>query len=293
MHSSLTIFDDTIRQHINTDFQIELLDSSCSFAEGPVWNRDGYYLFSDIPKNVICKIEPGKSKEIYLKDAGGSISDTSLLSEQTGSNGLAYDVNGVLYICQHGNGAIAKWNGAELQSLLTATNGKPFNSPNDIVVHSDGSVFFSDPPYGLKDQKLNPEVRQNVAAFYCWRGNELTPFCTSFGYPNGVCLSPDETRLYCCSNKPWERFILEYDVKSLQLIRTVAEENSDGIKCDRAGNIFLCTKEGIFILNSEGKRMAQIKLDTIPANCCWGGEEGNDLFITARENIYLIKNLQK
>jgi gluconolactonase len=97
--------------------------------------------------------------------------------------------------------------------------------------------------------------------------------------------------LYICSNKPFEKFISVYDTSDNHFIKVIAEENSDGIECDGAGNIYLCNKDGIIILNKEGRRMALIQLPTVPANLCWGGKEMKDLFITARKNVFLIRNL--
>jgi gluconolactonase len=293
MNPAITIYTEKIKNYIDTDFEIEKLDSNCSFSEGPVWNENGFYLFSDIPENRICKIIDGGFKESYLHASGCTIA-ADYLSAQTGSNGLAYDRNGTLYICQHGNGAVASYNeGGVIETLISSPNEKPFNSPNDITVHSDGTVYFSDPPYGLKDQQLNPEHRQSFAAFYCRRGEKIFSFCKEFKYPNGVCLSPDEGTLYCCSTKSFEKYVLAYDAKTLQLKTKIAQENSDGIKCDRHGNIYLCTGEGIVIINMSGERLAKIELETVPANCCWGGEDGRDLFITARQNIFLIRELLK
>ena len=199
----------------------------------------------------------------------------------------------MLFICQHGNGAVATWDGNEVKPFCTHYNNKPFNSPNDIVVTAGTSVFFSDPPYGLKEQKLQPQLAQSMAGFYCWRNEEMKLITGKYQFPNGVCLSPDEKSLYTCSNKPFEKFVLEFDTATLAFKRKVADENSDGIKCDKRGNLWLCTKEGIVIINAKGERLAKIELETIPANACWGGVALNDFFITARNNIFLIKDLQK
>jgi gluconolactonase len=293
IHPALAVFDNSIHQFINPDFEITLLDRTCLFAEGPVWNGKGFYLFSDIPANVIYKIEPEKEKEVYLNQSGCSAGNTRALTEQIGSNGLAYDAAGNLLICQHGDGAVARYNGTFTEPFIALVQGKPFNSPNDVVVHSGGRIFFSDPPYGLKDQQLNVAQGQNKACVYCWQDGELKIVTDRYNYPNGVCLSPDARNLYTCSNKPVEAFVLEWDVETLQLKRQVAGEAGDGIKCDRFGNLYLCNKEGILILNSDGKRLGLIRLETVPANCCWGGIEGVDLFITARQNIFLIRQLQK
>ncbi|RYY99469.1 MAG: hypothetical protein EOO11_04840 [Chitinophagaceae bacterium] len=291
MHPSVTIFDARATAIFRTDFTIATWADDCRFAEGPVWNPKGYYLFSDIPANVIYRIEAAGAKSVFMRESGCTLADRSALSGQPGSNGLAYGPDGRLYICQHGNGAVATWDGRLLEPFLQGPNEKPFNSPNDIVVDATGAVFFSDPPYGLKDQQLRPDLRQSEAAFYCWRDGLLNAFCREFRYPNGLCLSPDEQTLYCCSSKSTERRLLAYDAATLELRRVLAEENCDGLKCDPAGNLWLCTKEGILLLSPEGERLARIQLDTIPANCCWGGASGKDLFITAETHVYLLAGL--
>ncbi len=292
-HPSLMVYHRDAYRFINPDFEIELLKDDCSFSEGPVWNGEGFYLFSDIPENVIVKIEPGKGAEVYLQQSGCTEGNQRLLAEQVGSNGLAYDAEGRLLICQHGNGAVAQYEHGVLKPLIATYEGRPFNSPNDIVAHPGGTVFFSDPPYGLKNQQLQPEVNQPVAGIYGWRDGDLKLISRQYEYPNGVCLSPDGRSLFTCSTKPFEAFVMEFDTATWDFKRNVANENSDGIKCDRMGNLYLCTKEGVVIIDNEGRRLARISLDTIPANCCWGGAVGNDLFITARQNIFLIRNLQK
>jgi gluconolactonase len=209
-----------------------------------------------------------------------------------GSNGLAY-LNEDLIICQHGNHGIARYDGREIKPFISTYNNKPLNSPNDVVVHQSGTVFFSDPPYGLKDQKINEAKYQPLAGFYCWREGKVEIFCKEYQYPNGMCLSLDQQSLYTCSNKPFEAFVLEFDAHTLQLKRTVCRENSDGIKADPHGNLYLCNKDGILIINANGERIGLIQLPTVPANCCWGGEGLKDLFVCARENIFLIRNLLK
>jgi gluconolactonase len=293
VNPALTIYQNSVEDFIHIDFTIDKLDDTCAFSEGPVWHSEGYYLFSDIPKNNIAQLTPGKEKKVFLRESGFTGERETELSEQIGSNGLAFDGGGSLLICQHGNGAIAKYDGASIKPFLTQYEGRRFNSPNDIIAHQNGSLFFSDPPYGLKDGKAQPQKFQPIAAFYCWRNGEIQLLTDKYQYPNGVCLSPDEKSLYTCSNKPFEKFILEFDTETLACKRTICAENSDGIKCDRRGNLYLCSKEGILIINPAGERLAKIELETIPANACWGGKDLTDLFITARENIFLIPNLQK
>lgn len=294
MNPSLTIYKNSVFDFINKDFEIKTLAGDCLFTEGPVWNKEGFYLFSDIPANCIYKITDDGRKEIFLSNSGtDNPNDPDLKRDQIGSNALAYDQVGNLLICQHGSHAIAKYDGNNLQPLLYHYQNKPFNSPNDFILHNDGRLYFSDPPYGLKDGKLNPEKFQPLAGVYCWMNDSMELVCDKYQYPNGVCLSNDQKVLYICSNKPFEKFISAYDTFSNQFIKIFSEENSDGIEVDRHDNVYLCNKDVIIILNQKGERMALLQLPTIPANICWGGKNLNDLFITARENIFLIKDLQK
>ena len=292
MQPSLTIYDEVIFQHINRDITIENLDDSCRFTEGPVWNQEGFYLFSDITANSIYKLVVGQPKELYHKSSGtNDPEDEDLKPDQVGSNGLAYrNGSSNLLVCRHGSHQVAEWDGREFLPLISHYNGKPFNSPNDLIADEKGRIFFSDPPYGLKDGKLNPKKFQPLGGVYCYDEGDTKLICDKYQYPNGVCITPDGKELYICSNKPFEKFISVYDLETLQFKRILAEENSDGIKCDPHGNVYLCNNDGIIILNAEGKRMVLIQFPTIPANCCWGGEEGKDLFITERENIFLVKN---
>jgi gluconolactonase len=294
MHPSLHIYKNEVLNYINQDFEITTLAADCLFTEGPVWNSTGYYLFSDITGNCIYKIAEGVKKEVFLANSGTTNpNDPDLKPGQAGSNALAYAHDGTLLVCQHGSHAIAKYDGTTLQPFVSSYQGKPFNSPNDFILHRDGRLYFSDPPYGLKDGKLNPEKFQPVAGVYCLGDGELQMICDKYQYPNGVCLSNNQEMLFICSNKPSEKFVSVYNTADNSFIKVFAEETSDGIEVDRYDNVYLCNKDGIIILNQEGERLALIQLPTVPANICWGGADMNDLFITARENIFLIKQLQK
>lgn len=295
MHPSIKVYRDAVFEFVNKNFEILRLDDNCLFTEGPVWNKEGFYLFSDIPANCIYKVSEGRKKEIYLSNSGTNYpGDPDLKPDQIGSNALAYDHENNLLICQHGGHGIAKYDGKSLQLFIHSYNDKPFNSPNDFILHEDGSLYFSDPPYGLKDGKLNPKKFQPHAGVYCYRNGGLKLICDKYQYPNGVCLSNDQNILYICSNKPFEKFISVYSTSSNNQFKKIfAEENSDGIEVDHYDNVYLCNKDGIIILDQNGERLALIELPTVPANICWGGTEMTDLFITARENIFLIRNLQR
>ena len=294
MHPSLIVYKNEIDNYISKHFEIQTLDNHCLFTEGPVWNKEGFYLFSDIPANCIYKIVEGKNRELFLSNSGTTNpNDTDLKPDQIGSNALAYNSEGKLLVCQHGSHAIATCDANKLEPFIASYQNKPFNSPNDLILHNDGRIYFSDPPYGLKDGKLNAKKYQPLAGVYCWNNGQLQLMCDKYQYPNGVCLSNDQMLLYICSNKPFEKFISVYNTSNNQFIKIFAEENSDGIEVDRYNNVYLCNKDGIIILDQKGQRLALIQLPAVPANICWGGENLNDLFITARENIFLIEGLQK
>lgn len=291
MHPSVTVYDEQVKEYINVDFELKILANDNQFTEGPVWSNEGFYLYSDIPANKVYKIIPGQNKETFIEKSGCSDVTEFLKPDQIGSNALAWYQDSLL-VCQHGDHGIAKWLDHTLQPFINSYNNRPFNSPNDLIIHSDGRIFFSDPPYGLKEGKLNPERFQPVAGVYCWQEGNLILINDQYQYPNGVCLSPDEKKLYACSNKPFERFVTEFNTETLQF-RVLCEENGDGIETDPAGNIYLCSNDGIVIVTPQGKRMALIKFETIPSNLCWGGTSNKDLFITSRQNVFLIENFLK
>lgn len=289
MQLQITYYSPEAHSVIPPNSQLTLLDGQCKFTEGPVWHPDGFYLFSDIPENVIYRIKPGKQKEVYHQHAGfeGDAEEQKQLSEQIGSNGLCLHPQGGVVVCRHGAGSVGLLENGKWSKQYETYEGKRFNSPNDVVVAKDGSIYFTDPPYGLKDQQLNAHFAQPVAGAYAIVGEQLHRFNTGHTYPNGICLSADEQLIYVCSNKPVEKFISIFDRNSLKEVGRLAEENSDGLKMDRAGNFWLCTKEGLVVLSAAGKRLLKLELPTIPANLCFGAGE-QEVFITARQNVFLL-----
>ncbi|HEX2533882.1 MAG TPA: SMP-30/gluconolactonase/LRE family protein [Chitinophagaceae bacterium] len=288
--SPIHILDDQLTTYVHPGCKLETWDSSCGFSEGPLWHPEGYYLFSDIPRNGIFSVGPGRAKELFLEGSGYNGGDPDVKEGMEGSNGLGWHPDGSLLICQHGNHTVAQWVQGRLQPFITHYEARPLNSPNDLVVRGDGTVFFSDPPYGLQEQRIREDRFQPRAGVYRWQEGNLALVTSELQYPNGVCLSPDGSTLYICSNKPSERKLLQYDADSLAFKSVLAEENGDGIECDPWGNLYLCSKEGIVILNPSGQRLGIIRLPSVAANLCWGGAEGRDLCITARENIFGIRN---
>lgn len=294
INDSLEIIDSTSIQFLNFSFEITELCNDCAFSEGPLWHPDGFLLFSDIPRNKIYKVDLEGKKEVFLDQSGWAGSEKEFLSHMIGSNALAWDSLGNLIICQHGNHGIGVLNNRkEVKSLIKLYNDQPFNSPNDLVVNKKGEVFFTDPPYGLKDEKLLPEKFQPVAGVYHWNGDNVQLIFSDLQFPNGICLAPDEKYLYVCSNKKHEPFLMRFSFdKGTMVKEKLCEANCDGLKCDKYGNLYLANESGVLIFSSDGKHLARIRLNHIPSNLNWG-PDNKTLFITAREVVYMIRDLIK
>lgn len=287
---AVTIFND--KGSLFSSIRIDKIATGFQFTEGPVWHPDQYLLFSDIPANLIWQIFPDGIIRHYMDNSGLLSNDTSLLSDMIGSNALAIDQQGNLIICQHGNHGISKLDKNGVISVLTSSyKGRPYNSPNDIVIRkSDGSIYFSDPPYGLKEQVLHPDTFQPHAGVYRYKDGEVTLLSDKFNYPNGVCLSPDESYLYVSSNHPDEAFLWRYSLSPSGEVTDkiiLTEQNADGIKTDQSGNLFLCTDNGILILSPQGEKLALLPVPESPTNIAWVNPGYNQLYITARSSIYL------
>jgi gluconolactonase len=271
--------------------RVEEFASGFEFTEGPAWHGDGYLLFSDTPANKIWQIFADGRKQVWLDPAGLLHDDVSNLSDMVGSNGLAFDQGGRLLICQHGEHAISRLEkNGKLTVLCNEYEGRSLNSPNDLVVHSNGAIYFTDPPYGLKDQILNPSRHQRFAGIYRYSNDQLLLLNDDLRYPNGICLSPDEKFLYVSSNHPEEPLILKFSLSPAGDMGTesiLIEQNADGITTDKRGNLLLCTDKGVLVVSPSGLRIALISLPQSPTNIVWHSNK-TELYITARKSIYKI-----
>jgi gluconolactonase len=288
--SDVTIYD--MNAPVLSNLEVLQLATGFKFTEGPVWHPDGFLLFSDIPANKIYQLYPHGELSIFLDNSGCNNCDTSLLSDMIGSNGLAIDHHQHLIICQHGNHGIAGLDKDKKMYVLTDRfDTRPFNSPNDLVISADDSIYFTDPPYGLKEQVLHPHLFQSGAGLYRYHDGETRLLNTDLRYPNGVCFSPGEEFLYVGSNHPDEPIIWKYTLKNGAINHQsfLIEHNADGIETDDKGRVFLATDDGILIVSPAGKRLALISLPESPSNLAWGKEKYKELYITARSSVYSIK----
>jgi len=280
---------------------IEKIADGFTWTEGPVWNRvGGYLLFSEIPKNSIHKWEPGKGASLFLHPSGYHGSEP-FIGREPGSNGLAYDWEGRLVLCQHGDRRISRIEKDRCQTVLADRyDGKRFNSPNDLVFKSNGDLYFTDPPFGLPKWYDDPAKETPFQGVYrLARDGKVTLLTTEVKAPNGIGFSPDEKKLYVADSARTLWFV--FDVKPDGTIATPGRILFDGtevskgrpgvadsLKIDIHGNIFGAAPGGIFIISPGGKLLGRFDFGTPTGNCAWG-EDGSTLFVASNTAIYRVR----
>lgn len=292
-------FDPAIDELIPRDAVIEKLAGGFTFTEGPIWFREGYLLFSDIPENTIYKWVPSGEVTVFRKPSGfdGTGAPKGAF---IGSNGLTLDHEGRLTICEHGNHRVTRLEkDGSLTVLVSHEGGKRLNSPNDVVYKSDGAMYFTDPPYGLVGQDQDPEKELNYNGVYRLKDGVLTLLYKDLTRPNGLMFTPDEKHMYVGNSDPnrkvWMRFAVREDgtLADGELLAdlTHLQEGGlpDGMKLDTKGNLYCTGPGGTHVFNPEGKRLGLIVTPEIPANLHWGEADARTLYITARTGLYRIR----
>jgi len=294
-------FDPAFDKLVPPDAKLEKLAEGLVWSEGPVWIRDGGYLvFSDVPKNTAFKWKEGEGISVFLKPSG--YSGSTARGDEPGSNGLTVDSQGRLVLCQHGDRRVARLEKDRTQTTLADKYlGKRLNSPNDLVYKSNGDLYFTDPPYGLKGENQDPKKELPYNGVYRLSKNgELTLLTSELTYPNGIALSPDEQTLYVAVSDPKQAIWMAYDVQPDGTIANgrvffdatsrVKEGNGvpDGMKVDKAGNIFATGPGGVFVFTPAGKLLGIIDTGQPTANCAWG-DDGSTLYIMANHYLSRIK----
>ncbi|MDF2454721.1 MAG: hypothetical protein K0R51_714 [Cytophagaceae bacterium] len=283
---SIEVYHPDISRILRMSANPVMLASDFGFMEGLLWHKGGYLLFSDLVKNKIFKYSKTQGVEVFLEQSGWEGKPGPLHSQHFGSNGIAYDAENNLVFCRHGHHSIARITKDGLvETIVDSYKGRRLNSPNDLVVAADGSIYFTDPPYGLVNQKLKPDIAQPIAGVYRWFEGELTLVCSDFQYPNGICFSSDAQYIYVGSAHDEEKMIRRYELKNGQFTKgeVFIPENADGIKTDKRGNIFLAAQAGVRIFSSEGVKLGMIKMPAAVNNICI---EGNTLYIGTPHRLY-------
>lgn len=288
---------------IDEDAQMEKLSEGFEWAEGPAWNKQERFLvFSDIPNNVVNRWVPGKALSLFLKPAG--YTGKQPRGGEMGSNGLVYDPQGRLVLCQHGDRRIARLKGKNsFETLADKYQGKRFNSPNDAVYKSNGDLYFTDPPYGLEQTFDDPARELDFCGVYrLSKRGKVALLTDEMTAPNGIAFSPDESRLYVAQSDKEEPLWKVFDVAAdgtlengkvfydaAALAKDPENKGSpDGMKVDRAGNIFATGPGGVLVFDPDGTHLGTLRTGQRTANCAWG-DDGSTLYITAHMFLVRIK----
>ena len=284
---SLDVRSPKLLDLIDADAELEQLGSGCEFTEGPVWHAEGkFLLFSDIPANQMKKWTAEEGITNFRVPSGKS-------------NGLTYDKQGRLVTCEHANRRVSRTEpDGTVVTIASHYEDKRLNSPNDVIVKSDGSIYFSDPPYGLTaDYGVEGEQDLDFQGVYRLSpdGQTLTLLIDDFDRPNGLCFSPDESILYIDDTE--RLHVRAFDVQPDGTIangRIFAEEEGDdgvpdGMKIDAHGNVYLTGPGGIWIFDPSGEHLGVLQTPERAANLGWGGDDWSTLFITASTSIYSIQ----
>lgn len=297
--------DPALDQLIAPDAKIEVLSSGYMWSEGPVWVKNGeFLLFSDVPANTIYRWKEGdKSATPFLKPSG--YTGLGRYSNEPGSNGLIINKKGELVACEHGDRRVSAMplEVGGKRTLADSFGGKKLNSPNDIVQHSGGAYYFTDPPYGLDKWEKDPTREQELFGVYRIGTDGKTTLATGeLLRPNGLAFSPDEKTLYVAQSYADRAIYMAYPVNSdgslgvgkvfYDATPAVKEGKlkglPDGMKIDKKGNLFATGPGGVLIISPEGKLLGRIDTNEPTANCAWG-DDGGTLYITSNMHLCRIK----
>jgi gluconolactonase len=276
------------------DAELEQLGTGFTFTEGPIWNPDGFLLFSDMPGDVRRRWDPD-----------GGVSEVANPSNK--GNGMTIDNDGRLVVCEHVTSSVVRMDpdgrGGGREVLATHYEGKELNSPNDVVVKSDGAIYFTDPTYG-RMPGFGLEREQDLDFQGVYRippgGGDPQLMVDDFAQPNGLCFSTDESLLYI--NDTDRAHIRVFDVQAdgtLANSRVLADgigsgkleigDLVDGMKLDERGNVWVTGPGGVCVFNPEGEHIGTVEVPENVGNVNWGGPDWNWLFIPATSSVYRIE----
>ncbi len=278
---------------IATDAKFEVLSTGYKWSEGPVWFQ-GRIVFSDVPSSVAYSWRQGDGQApVFLKPSG-----TDAASERQGSNGLSVDPKGNLLLCQHGARRVAALVDGKFSPLATQYEGKRFNSPNDLAVTKDGTVYFTDPPYGLGGEKAELDFH---GVYRLSTDGKVSLVTKAVQWPNGIALSLDQKTLYLAVSDSKNPRVAAVGVdgsnlRDVFLAKSLKEQgrpgSCDGLKLDEHGNIWTTGPGGVLILSPEGKHLGSLMLGQPSANLAWG-EDGRTLFITSKDRLVRVRTKVK
>ena len=278
---------------------LEQVAGGFEFTEGPVWTLDSALLFSSPNTNAIYRWSPEGRVTVFRAKSGYSGVDVGRY-HQPGSNGLTFDPEGRLTICQHGNRRVIRVNPhGDITVLADRYEGKRLNSPNDLVYRSDGTLYFTDPPFGLPQTFDDPGKELDFSGVFRVKDGEISLVTDELEGPNGIAFSPDERYLYVGNWDLERKVVMRYEVDDAgrtsngtvfaDMTDAPGDDAIDGLKVDSAGNLYVCGPGGIWVLSPEGEQLGILRLPEDPHNLAWGDEDGKTLYVTALTSIYRIR----
>jgi len=300
----LTTFDPSFQDVVATDARIEKIAEGFTWSEGPAWiGAGGYVLFTDVPENTLYRWSERDGLSVFLTPSGYDCPDLGTLREP-GANGLFAEPSGTVLLADSGTRIVARLDLATKRKTAVASRygGRRFNSPNDVVRRSDGAVFFTDPPYGLKDLDESPVKELKFNGVY-----RVDPDGTvhllddGLSFPNGIALSPDERTLYVSNSDPARPVWMAYslDARGAVLDKRVFADASDlvgeaspglpdGMAVSGDGRIFATGPGGVLVFDADGKRLGRIETGTAVSNCAFG-DDGRTLYMSSHTFLARIR----
>lgn len=254
---------------------VKKLQGGFGFTEGTSWSSaGGFLLFTDIPNARIHKLVPPSTFTVFREMSGKA-------------NGLAWDPMGRLIACEHGNRRVSRTNGdGSVVTVVDQYMGKKLNSPNDAIVRSDGTIYFTDPTYGLEGR---PQELTFKGVFRVAPGGTISLIDDKMNQPNGIALSPDEKILYVADSASPLTYKWTVAADGSVSGRTkFADSGSDGMAIDDAGNVYLTNGGNVRVFKADGTSWGNIAVPENPANVAFGGADRKTLFIAARTSIYSV-----
>lgn len=259
------------------EVMVEKFTGGYTFTEGPVWSRDGYLLFSDVPNERIWRVVPGEKPQIFREPSNRT-------------NGNTFDARGNLYSCEGGARRVTRTDKKGVVTVVADNyQGKKFNAPNDIVVRKDGHVYFTDPAFGIQEQGREMDY---FGIYHVTPRGEVNLIAKPAGRPNGIAISPNGRILYVSNSD--DRALYAYDLDGRGIASNERKLVSgikgvpDGIAVDEKGNIYV-TADKLDIYTPEGKLLHQIEIAEMPRNCAFGDADFQSLYVTAYTSVYRVR----
>jgi gluconolactonase len=280
------------------DAQLEKIADGFIWTEGAVWNKSAQCLhFSDIPNNVVMKWKQGEGTSEYLKPSGytGSKPRGGKPGDEPGSNGLMFDAQGRLNLCEHGDRRVTRIEKDGTKTVLADNYmGKRLNSPNDLAIHPNGDVYFTDPPYGL--EKGTKRDLDFMGVFRISAKDGKLSLVSKDLRPNGIALTPDAKKLYVTHGNAWMVFPVREDGSTGEgkvFVDTGKwtgpKGGLDGMKCDAQGNIFATGGGGVCVMSPDGTLLGRFRTGDRTANLCFGDPDGQTLFVCVNHRIGRVR----